>query len=205
MDERFLRRHYRPLRAVYGGGSTGANRAAELLQPRSAPSVSDELARIGQLHRWPPSSGIRCHQPDGAMAQENCLPPDGSRQHAAGDSLRFPRRNARRARWRRPRRRDRRYLLGHGRASRSHGQRGPVAAAVFRMVTGHYFLFSGDVFLLQDANVKKKPPARRDGKNVCPLAASSITLDLFRAISLATSPSFSSFAFLQLLLELRPD
>src|SRR5260370_42264071 len=112
------------------------------------------------------------------MAQENCLSAHGARQHAPGDSLRLLCGNPWRAGWGGPGRWHWRAVLGHGRALRSHGQRGPVAAAAFRMVAGHHFLFPWLVFFLQDADVKKtKPSTPRKEQNVCAPTASSITLD----------------------------
>src|SRR5882672_7352567 len=138
------------------------------------------------------------------MAQENCLPADGSRQHATGDSVRIPGRHTWRPGRRRSRSRHRSHLLGYGRASRSHGQRGPVATFAFRMVPGHHLLFSGDVFLLQDADVKKGA-ARRAAivRMSAPPTASSITLDLRRSRFSATFSYFSLLPLLQPLLELR--
>src|SRR5258707_7197487 len=103
------------------------------------------------------------------MAQENCLSADGSRQHATGDSVRIPGGPTWRPGRRRSRRGDRGHLLGYGRASRSHGQRGSVATFASRMVPGHHLLFSGDVFLLQDADVKKRSrQTSSNRKDVCP-------------------------------------
>src|SRR5260370_42143388 len=126
------------------------------------------------------------------MAQENCLSAHGARQAAAGDSFRLLRRNARCTWGSSPGCRHRRCVLGHGRAPRSHGQRGPVAAAAFRMVAGHHFLFSGLVFFLQDADVRKNEAiALQKWKNVCAPTTSSITSDCFKANLFAIFPSFS--------------
>src|SRR6266852_829498 len=114
------------------------------------------------------------------MAQENCVSAHGARQHAPGDSLRLLCGNPWCAGWGSPGRWHRRCVLGHGRAPRSHGQCGAAAAATFRMVARHHFLFSGLVFFLQDAHVKKtKPSTPRKEQNVCAPTASSITLDSF--------------------------
>src|SRR5260370_42421889 len=138
------------------------------------------------------------------MAQENCLSAHGARQHPPGDSLRLLRRNPRRAGWGSPGRRHRGCVLGRGCAPRSHGQRGKVAATAFRMVAGHHFLFSGLVFFLQDADVRKNEAlALQKWKNVCAPTTSSITLDQFEPNFSATFSSFSWILLLQPLLELQ--
>src|SRR6266850_5622361 len=108
------------------------------------------------------------------MAEEDSLSADGAGGHAAGDTVCISGGHARGYRRYSPRRGHRDYLLGDGGSPGSHGWSRAAAAVACRMVPGHYFLFSGAVFFLQDADVKKMP-ARRDCQKVCTPTTSSVT------------------------------
>src|SRR6266850_1021781 len=87
------------------------------------------------------------------MAEEDCLSADGACEYAAGDTVCVSGGHARRHRRGGSRRGHRDHLLGDGGSPGSYGRSRAVAAVARRMVAGHYFLFSGAVFFLQNADV----------------------------------------------------
>src|SRR6266403_458079 len=94
------------------------------------------------------------------MAEEDCLSADGAGEHAAGDTICLSG-GYTRSTWRRGiGRGDRDYVLGDGGSPGSDGWSGTATAAPCGMVPGHYLLFPGIVFFLQDADVKKSPDAQ---------------------------------------------
>src|SRR6266403_792120 len=100
------------------------------------------------------------------MAEEDCLSADGAGEHAAGDTVCLSGGNTR-STWRRGiGRGDRDYVLGDGGSPGSDGGSGAVAAVAGGMVPRHYLLFSGIVFFLQDADVKKSPDAQSFQKSL---------------------------------------
>src|SRR6267143_4865072 len=95
------------------------------------------------------------------MAEKDCLSSDGAGEHAAGDTVCLSRGYPRSA-WRCSiGRGDRDHLLGDGGSLGSDGRSGAIAAAACGVVAGHYFLFSGVIFFLQNADIRKSPDAQR--------------------------------------------
>src|SRR6267378_1909484 len=97
------------------------------------------------------------------MARKDCLSASRARQHASGDSVRVSGGNARRGGRRGSRSGIRNRLLVGGQTFGSHGRSWAASAVSGGLVTRHYFLFPGHVFLLQNAHVEKlKSPGSKN-------------------------------------------